>query len=60
MKLTFPNGVSLKDPSSLFNSGLEGNTSRAIGFRERVRVNEAVPNLFIREAVAVTGRHNIN
>ena len=30
VKLTFAKGASLKDPSKLFNSSLEGNTRRAI------------------------------
>ena len=39
VKLTFAKGASLKDPSGLFNSSLEGNSRRAIGtdapFRQR-------------------------
>src|SRR3984957_4700566 len=34
VKLTFAKGASLKDPSALFNSSLEGNTRRAIDFHE--------------------------
>ena len=34
VKMTFPKGASLDDPSGLFNSSLEGNTRRAIDFRE--------------------------
>ena len=34
VKLTFLKGASLKDPSGLFNSSLEGNARRAIDFRE--------------------------
>jgi hypothetical protein len=34
VKLTFAKGASLKDPSGLFNSSLEGNTRRAIDFHE--------------------------
>ena len=33
VKMTFAKGASLKDPSGLFNSSLEGNTRRAIDFR---------------------------
>src|SRR6266702_7936483 len=33
-KLTFFKGASLKDPSGLFNSSLEGNTRRAIDIHE--------------------------
>src|SRR5262245_11604343 len=34
VKMTFARGAALKDPSSLFNSSLEGNTRRAIDFHE--------------------------
>ena len=34
VKMTFAKGVSLKDPSSLFNSSLEGNIRRAIDLHE--------------------------
>ena len=34
MKLTFPKGASLDDPSRLFNASLDGNTRRAIDLRE--------------------------
>ena len=34
VKLTFAKGASVDDPSGLFNSSLEGNTRRAIDFRE--------------------------
>src|SRR5262245_17391431 len=34
VKMTFAKGASLKDPSRLFNSSLEGNTRRAIDFHE--------------------------
>jgi hypothetical protein len=32
--MTFAKGAALKDPTGLFNSGLEGNTRRAIDFHE--------------------------
>lgn len=41
VKLTFAKGASLKDPSGLFNSSLEGNTRRAIDIPEGVKINEA-------------------
>src|SRR5918997_1330017 len=34
VKLTFAKGASLKDPSGVFNSSLEGNTRRAIDLHE--------------------------
>src|SRR3984885_2088599 len=41
VKITFAKGASLEDPSRLFNSSLEGNTRRAIDFREGEKINEA-------------------
>jgi hypothetical protein len=41
VKLTFAQGVSLPDPSRLFNSGLEGNTRRAIDIHEGETVDAA-------------------
>jgi hypothetical protein len=40
VKLTFPKGASLKDPSGLFNSSLEGNARRAIDIREGEKIDE--------------------
>src|SRR5471032_1282416 len=40
VKLTFMKGASLKDPSGLFNSSLEGNTRRAIDLREGDAIDE--------------------
>jgi len=51
VKLTFANGASLDDPKKLFNSSLEGNTRRAIDFREDDKVNEAALKALIRAAV---------
>ena len=55
VKLTFAKGASLKDPSRLFNSSLEGNTRRAIDIREGETVNEAAFKALIRQAVALNG-----
>jgi hypothetical protein len=52
VKLTFFCGASLKDPKKLFNSSLEGNTRRAIDFREGEKINEAAFKQLIRAAVA--------
>jgi hypothetical protein len=52
VKLTFAKGASLSDPSSLFNSSLEGNTRRAIDFFEGDTCDEAAFKTLIREAVA--------
>jgi len=53
VKMTFAKGASLKDPSGLFNSSLEGNTRRAIDFHEDERINERALKALIRAAVAL-------
>jgi hypothetical protein len=53
VKMTFAKGASLKDPSGLFNSSLEGNVRRAIDFREGDKVDEAGLKALIRSAVAL-------
>ena len=50
VKLTFAKGASLKDPAKLFNSSLEGNTRRAIDFREGESIDEAAFTALIRAA----------
>jgi hypothetical protein len=52
VKLTFFRGASLKDPKKLFNASLEGNTRRAIDFREGDSIDEAAFKQLIRSAVA--------
>jgi hypothetical protein len=52
VKLTFFRGASIKDPKKLFNSSLEGNTRRAIDFREGEKINAAAFKQLIRAAVA--------
>jgi len=53
VKLTFPKGAQLKDPSGLFNSGLEGNARRAIDFHEGDKVDEAAFKALICAAVSL-------
>ena len=53
VKVTFAKGASLKDPSGLFNSSLEGNTRRAIDFHEGEEINEAAFKTLIRAAAAL-------
>ena len=53
VKMTFAKGASLKDPSRLFNSSLEGNTRRAIDFREGDKIDEPALKELIRAAVAL-------
>ena len=52
VKLTFLKGASLKDPSGLFNSSLEGKVRRAIDFHEGDNLDEEALKALIREAVA--------
>jgi hypothetical protein len=52
VKMTFARGASLKDPSGLFNASLEGNTRRAIDFREGDKVDARALMALIRAAVA--------
>jgi hypothetical protein len=53
VKMTFAKGASLDDPSSLFNSSLDGNTRRAIDFRENAKIEEKALKALIRAAVAL-------
>jgi hypothetical protein len=53
VKMTFAKGASLKDPSRLFNSSLEGNTRRAIDFREGETIDEKALKTLIRAAVTL-------
>lgn len=51
VKMTFAKGASLKDPSGLFNSSLDGNTRRAIDFHEGDKVDEKALKALILAAV---------
>ncbi len=53
VKLTFAKGASLKDPSRLFNSSLEGNTRRAIDIHEDDEIDEGAFKTLIRAAAAL-------
>ncbi|WFP64934.1 DUF1801 domain-containing protein [Mesorhizobium sp. WSM4904] len=53
VKLTFARGAALPDPSRLFNSSLEGNTRRAIDFREGEEIDEEALKALVRAAVAL-------
>jgi hypothetical protein len=53
VKLTFFKGASLKDPSRLFNSSLEGKVRRAIDIREGDEIHEPALKELIRAAVAL-------
>jgi len=56
VKMTFPKGAALEDPSGLFNSSLEGNTRRAIDFHEGDKIDEKALKALIRAAVAANKR----
>jgi hypothetical protein len=51
VKMTFAKGASLKDPSGLFNSSLDGNVRRAIDFREGDTINGRALKALIKAAV---------
>ena len=53
VKMTFSKGASLKDPSGLFNSSLEGNARRAIDFHEGDKVDGEALKALVRAAVAL-------
>jgi hypothetical protein len=53
VKVTFAKGASLKDPSHLFNSSLEGNLRRGIDFHEGETIDEEAFKALVREAVAL-------
>lgn len=53
VKMTFAKGASLKDPSRLFNSSLEGNVRRAIDLHEGEKINVKALKALIRAAVAL-------
>jgi hypothetical protein len=53
VKLTFAKGASLKDPSGLFNSSLEGNVRRAIDIHEGDEIDEDAFKTLIRAAAAL-------
>jgi len=53
VKMTFPKGASLDDPSRLFNGTLGGNTWRAIDIHEDDKLNETALKDLIRAAIAL-------
>jgi hypothetical protein len=53
VKMTFAKGAALEDPSSLFNSSLEGNTRRAIDFHEDDKIDAKALKALIRAAAAL-------
>lgn len=55
VKLTFAKGASVKDPTGIFNSSLDGNTRRAIDILAGQEVDATAFKKLFREAVAVNG-----
>ena len=53
VKLTFFHGAALKDPSGLFNSGLDGNLRRAIDIHEGEEIDAKAFVALIRAAVSL-------
>jgi hypothetical protein len=53
VKMTFLKGASLPDPAGLFNASLDGNSRRAIDFREGDEIDEKAVKALIRAAVAL-------
>jgi hypothetical protein len=53
VKHTFAKGASLKDPTRLFNSSLEGSTRRAIDIHEGEEIDASAFKALVRQAVAL-------
>jgi hypothetical protein len=51
--MTFAKGAALADPAKLFNASLEGNTRRAIDFREGDAIDARALKALIRAAIAL-------
>jgi hypothetical protein len=56
VKLTFAKGASIKDPDSIFNSSLDGNSRRAIDLHEGDKINEDAFKDIIRAAVTLNSK----
>jgi hypothetical protein len=53
VKMTFAKGASVKDPSGLFNSSLEGKVRRAIDIKEGETIKATALKTLIKAAVAL-------
>jgi hypothetical protein len=53
VKLTFPKGASLPDPTGLFNASLEGNARRAIDIGKGAKLNATAFKVLVKAAVAL-------
>ena len=55
VRLTFPKGAELKDPTKLFNARLDSKTVRAIDFREGADLPEAAVKALVQQAIRLNG-----
>jgi hypothetical protein len=53
VKLTFPKGAALADPTGLFNASLEGNTRRAIDLKQGGSIDEQAFKALVQAAAAL-------
>jgi hypothetical protein len=53
VRLTFPKGAQMKDPTKLFNTRLESKTVRAVDFYEGDTVDEAALRALVLEAIGL-------
>jgi hypothetical protein len=53
VRLTFPKGASIKDPSKLFNTRLDSKTTRAIDVHEGDKVDKVALKGLIAQAIAL-------
>jgi hypothetical protein len=53
VRLTFPKGAQLEDPTKLFNTRLDSKTVRAIDFSENDAVDQTALSAIVLQAVAV-------
>ncbi len=51
VKVTFAKGAALQDPAGLFNASLDGNTRRAIDFREGDKIDDLALKALVQDAV---------
>jgi hypothetical protein len=60
VKMTFPKGALLEDPSGLFNADLKGGAWRAIDIHKDDKVDAKALKALIRSAVALNAWHKTN
>jgi hypothetical protein len=55
VRLTFPKGAEMKDPTGLFNTRLDSKTVRAVDIREGDAIDEDALTALVREAIRLNG-----